>query len=301
MMKKIWLVSLIISTFLLVWATFADIITPGTHNVDVCVKLENVEIDNYRVVVENFGPMTDRIYEPEVWKCLYGYYKFWKSRQYLLDKSINIEEITHENIKDKAILIWEWIPEVNWETLLDANPLKKWTIIYAIVKDWDSYTLKKRRARRSVLDWWDLFEIAPLKIDVINRKTGEKIGTSRNEDFIRDSGVLIKFLIAWILTILIETIVLFLIAKLFRRGSQISTPRIFLVGFAASTITLPLLRFVLPLFIYHGVEYTLIWEPLAIFLETFILKYWLKISWKRAIMASIVCNIVSYAMWFYIF
>ena len=301
-MKKIWLLLLSIFGILFVWSSFADIITPGTHNVDTCVKLENVEIDNYRIVVENYGPMTDRIYEPEVWKCLYGYYRVaWKSRQYLLDKSVNIEEITHENIKDKAILIWEWSLEVNWEKLLDANPLKKWTIIYAIVKDWDSYALKKRRARRSVLDWWDLFEIAPLKIDVINWKTGEKIGTSRNEDFIRDSGVLIKFLIAWILTILIETVVLFLIAKLFRRESQILTSKIILIGFIASTITLPLLRFVLPLFIHYGAEYTLIWEPLAIFLETFILKYWLKISWKRAIMASIVCNVASYAMWFYIF
>jgi hypothetical protein len=32
----------------------------------------------------------------------------------------------------------------------------------------------------------------------------------------------IKFLIAWILTIIIETIVLFVIAKLFRKENQIS-------------------------------------------------------------------------------
>ena len=302
MTKRICFFILTSIAILFVWATFADIISPGTHYVDICVKLENVEIDNYRLVIENFGPMTDRIYEPEVWKCLYGYYKFWESRQFLLDKSVNIEEITHENIKDKAILIWEWSLGENWYRVLNANPLTKWTIIYAIIKDWDNYTIKRKDSKLSAdLNWWNIFKIAPLKVDILDKDNNKKVGSTRNEDFLRDSGLVIRFLIACFLTILIEATLLFIIAKLFRKKYQIPSLKTLLIGFIASTITLPLLRFILPLFIVEWEEYTVIWEPLAIIIETFIIKYWLKVPrWKGA-WASIVCNIVSYLAWFYLF
>ena len=277
MTKRICFFILTSIAILFVWATFADIISPGTHYVDICVKLENVEIDNYRLVIENFGPMTDRIYEPEVWKCLYGYYKFWESRQFLLDKSVNIEEITHENIKDKAILIWEWSLGENWYRVLNANPLTKWTIIYAIIKDWDNYTIKRKDSKLSAdLNWWNIFKIAPLKVDILDKDNNKKVGSTRNEDFLRDSGLVIRFLIACFLTILIEATLLFIIAKLFRKKYQIPSLKTLLIGFIASTITLPLLRFILPLFIVEWEEYTVIWEPLAIIIETFIIKYWLK-------------------------
>jgi hypothetical protein len=65
----------------------------------------------------------------------------------------------------------------------------------------------------------------------------------------------------------------------------------------ASTITLPLLRFVLPLFIKDGVEYMVIWELLVTIIEVFIIKYWLKISRWKAILASVVCNLCSFLIW----
>jgi hypothetical protein len=103
------------------------------------------------------------------------------------------------------------------------------------------------------------------------------------------------------MTILIETIVLFFIAKLFRKKDQISNWMLILVWVLASTITLPLLRFVLPLFVVDGVEYTVIWELLVTIIEVFIIKYWLKISRGKAILVSVICNISSYLVWFYLF
>ena len=81
-------------------------IDPNTHYVDRCVKLQNVEIDNYRVIVDIDTVMGDwEVYEPRAEQCLTHHYKFGESRQYLLDKSINLDEITKENIQDKAIQI----------------------------------------------------------------------------------------------------------------------------------------------------------------------------------------------------
>jgi hypothetical protein len=112
---------------------------------------------------------------------------------------------------------------------------------------------------------------------------------------------LTKFWIAWILTILIETIVLFIIAKLFRKEDQISNWRLTLIWILASTITLPLLRFVLPLFVVDEIIYTVIWELSIVLIEVFIIKYWLKVSRWKAILASVICNLYSFLVWLLVF
>lgn len=267
MTKKLWLFIISITTILLVWASFADVVEPNQHYVNKCVKFQNVDIDNYRVIVDIETVMDDwEVYEPHAEQCLTQHYHFWETKQYLLDKSIDITEITKENIQDKAIQIWNL--EVNWYYVDDLNPLERETITYKIVNNWDEYIL-----------------------EVADNEQGIAIPENRIN----------KFFIAWILTILIETIILFLIAKLFRKKEKIHNLRLLLVWILASTITLPLLRFVLPLFIVDGVEYTVIWEILATLIEIFIIKYWLKVSRWKAILASIVCNLLSYILGILIF
>ena len=124
-----------------------------------------------------------------------------------------------------------------------------------------------------------------------------------NEQWIElvNNNRLIKFLIAWIITILIETVILSIIAKLFWKKNQISNWRIVSIWIIASTITLPLLRFILPLIIVDWVEYTIIWELLVTIIEIFIIKYWLKISRWKAILASVICNLCSYLFGLFIF
>jgi hypothetical protein len=100
---------------------------------------------------------------------------------------------------------------------------------------------------------------------------------------------------------LIETIVLFSIAKSFRKEDQIPNKRLILIWILASTITLPLLRFVLPMFIVDWVEYAVIWELLVTLIEIFVIKYWLKVSRGKAILASIICNLCSYLIWLLVF
>ena len=279
MIKKIWFFILTSIAILSVWLTFADVVEPNTHYVNRCVKLQNVEIDNYRVVVENDTVTTWDVYEPQAGQCLEQHYKFWESRQYLLDKSIDIEEITKENIQDMAIQIWDL--RVNGRYVDNSDPLSNENFTYKIVKTWKDYTLEESDSE---------------SIDSFKNETNYTLEIVESEQGIElmSSNRFIKFWIAWFLTILIETIILFAIAKLLRKKEQISNKRLILVWVLASTITLPLLRFVLPLFIKDGVEYTVIWELLVTLIEIFIIKNWLKISRWKAILASVVCNLCSY-------
>jgi len=275
MMKKIWLFFLSIITILSVWISFADVIPENSHYVNRCVKLQNVEIDNYRVIVENDTVTTRNVYEPQADECLLHHYKFGESRQYLLDKSVDIEDITRENIQDLAIQIWNL--RVIWKYVDNSNPLTNENFTYQLVKNWNDYTLEEN------ID--SLEEETNYSLEIVESEQGIELASGNR---------VIKFLIAWLLTILIETIILFAIAKLFRKKDQISNKRLILVWILASTITLPLLRFVLPLFIKDWVEYTVIWELLVTLIEIYIIKYWLKISRRKAILASVVCNLCSY-------
>ena len=284
MTKKIWFLLLLFVIFWF-WVNFADIIPDNSHYVDRCIKLQNVEIDNYRVIVENDTVMTRDVYEPQSGWCLRGHYKFWESRQYLLDKSIDIEEITKDNIQDKAIKIWNL--SVNWGYVDNSNPLTSQTFVYKIVKNWSNYTLESIDEEQKFNNE-NIENENNYKLELVETEQGIDV-TSWNR--------IIKFWIARLITILIETIVLFAIAKLFRKKDKISNWRILLIWILASTITLPLLRFVLPLFITDKVGYTVVWELSVTLIEIFIIKYWLKVSWGKAILASVVCNLCSYLVW----
>ena len=284
-MKKIWLFILSFLAISLFWMSFADVIDPNTHYVDRCVKLQNVEIDNYRVIVDIDTVMGDwEVYEPSAEQCLTHHYKFGESRQYLLDKSVNLDEITKENIQDKAIQIWNL--RVIWWYVDDSNPLTNENFTYKIIKNWNDYTLEESDGE-SVETSEDDYTL-----EIVETEQGIELASADR---------LAKFWIAWILTILIETIVLFLIAKLFRKEDQISNWRLILIWILASTITLPLLRFALPLFVTDEIVYMVVWELAVTVIEIFIIKYWLKISRWKAILASVVCNLCSFLFWLLVF
>lgn len=281
MTKKIWLSLLSLIAIISFGVSFADVIPDNSHYVNRCVKLQNVEIDNYRVIVENDTVTYRDVYEPQAGNCLDQHYKFWESRQYLLDKSVDIEEITKENIQEKAIQIWNL--DVNGWYVNNSNPLSNENFTYKIIKNWNDYTLEESDSESI-----DSFENETnYTLEIVESEQGVELASADR---------LIKFWIAWLLTILIETLVLFIIVKLFFKKDKILNLRILLVGILASTITLPLLRFVIPLFIRDGMWYAVIWELLVTLIEVFIIKYWLKISRWKAILASVVCNLCSYAL-----
>ena len=283
MTKKIWLFILSFIAIFSFWVSFADVIPDNSHYLKRCSKLKDAEIDKYKVVYAYtydewpdwcwHGPfnlcsteeskLRWRVVEYEVENCLPA----WNMKIYLLDERENIDILTQDNINEKAIFVWNIV--VQWGEYVDnSNPLTEENTTYKIEKNGDDYKLELTESNT----WISL-----------------------------DNIKIIKFWIAWIITILIETIILFIIAKLCRKEDQISNWRLILTRIIASTITLPLLRFVLPLFIKVWVEYTVLWELLVTLIEIFIIKYWLKISRWRAILASVVCNLCSFLVWLFIF
>ena len=105
-----------------------------------------------------------------------------------------------------------------------------------------------------------------------------------------------KFPFFWILAIMIETLVLFFIVKLFRENVQISNKKLLLFWIIPTTVTLPLLWFVLPSILWDWILYIVVWELLVAVLEAAMIKYWLNASWKKSIIASIICNVFSFAI-----
>lgn len=267
MIKKIWFSLLFLFGILFVWVSFANPIAPKTHY--VCSMFENVEIDNYRVVVQKGS----EFYEPMIKECseceedyrksnserVYGY-RWWDSgptqNVYLLDKSIDIKNITVDNIESNAILIWSIT-----STFCDIL-YKDETKLYKVVKSIDGYSMLDRTNHYNVIQ------------EMKNK--------------------LKQFPIFWFLAVVIETLILFFIAKIFRKEEWITNKRIFLFWIIPTTITLPLLRFLLPLVLWEWTRYTIIWEILVIIIESIIIKYWLNISRKRGVIASFLCNLSSF-------
>lgn len=308
-MKKIWLFVLSFISIFSAWVSFADVIEPNTHYVDRCVKIENPhEISWYKLIIWrgefDYGDISYSVYDVIENTCLPEYYHSWSHGSveipYLIDENIDVSALNNDkaeidSIKEPSIdfesKLWDFIKfdriNPNGYYVYDFNPLESEIITYKIVKNWDNYTLE-------VVDGEDTEKIVGemnYALEIV--KTEQGIAISENR--------LIKFWIAWIITILIETIVLFIIAKLFRKKDQIPNWRLILIWILASTITLPLLRFVLPLFIVDKVGYIIIWELSVTLIEIFIIKYWLKISRTKAIIASIVCNLCSYLLGLLIF
>lgn len=108
------------------------------------------------------------------------------------------------------------------------------------------------------------------------------------------------FVVSRIITITIETCVLFFITKIFRKSQNLNNRRILLTGILASTITLPVLRFVLPNLFQNYDNFVIFGEIFVTIAEIFIIKFLLNISRRKAIIASIICNVVSFVLGLFI-
>lgn len=282
MIRKIWLFVLSFIAIFSVWVSFADIVEPNTHRVDRCVKVTNPhKIPWYKLIVRRdefeFGLTHYSVYSVEEDECLQQFPQWWSTRSsdypYLVDENIDIRALDNLSSEEFESKLWTFfkLDEVNpnWWRVSDSDPRTAETLIYKIVRDWDNY-----------------------KLELVETEQGIELAWA---------GRVVKFWIARILTILIETIVLFAIAKLFRKEDQISNWRLLSIWILASTITLPLLRFVLPLFVTDETIYMTVWELSVTLIEIFIIKYWLKVSRWKAILASVVCNLCSYLFGILIF
>jgi len=104
----------------------------------------------------------------------------------------------------------------------------------------------------------------------------------------------LSFFKALLYTILIETIVLFIIFKTRLKKLQVKNSVLLLVGFLASFSTLPYVWFVLPILIKPTLLYMILSELSVILIESIIIWKLLTVDYKRAVLISFICNLTSF-------
>lgn len=103
-----------------------------------------------------------------------------------------------------------------------------------------------------------------------------------------------KFLQALLITILIETLVLFLLFKTKYKKLNINNKLLLFTSILASFSTLPFVWFVLPIYVQPNLSYLLVSESSVMIVESLIIYMILKIDYKKALIVSIACNLVSF-------
>ena len=105
----------------------------------------------------------------------------------------------------------------------------------------------------------------------------------------------LSFLKSLILTVFIETLVLWILTRTFEKKKAFPVSVILIAGFFASFATLPYLWFIVPVFIKQPVPYSIICELFAVVVESIILFGFLKIAYHKCLLFSAICNIVSFS------
>lgn len=109
-----------------------------------------------------------------------------------------------------------------------------------------------------------------------------------------------QFLLALILTITVETIVLLSLIRLIFKidKKRIRTSLILFSGFFSSFSTLPYLWFIFPFYISPYILFVALGETFVVLTEAVIYFFILKISMKKALATSLICNIISFLFGF---
>jgi hypothetical protein len=111
------------------------------------------------------------------------------------------------------------------------------------------------------------------------------------------------FLIALAITIISEALILIIVIRWLFRLNAAAMPvwKILLAGFFASFATLPYVWFVLPFWLKDYLALTIVGELSVWAVESLFYFFALKIGLKRAMLASFICNAVSYGIGLVIF
>lgn len=111
-----------------------------------------------------------------------------------------------------------------------------------------------------------------------------------------------NFLIALALTIIIETLILFLISIfLDLNEKKFSNKNIIFAWMIASALTLPYLHFILPEFIPWWYTYISVWEISVTIIEAIFYMFFFDIKIKLAFIISFFANFISFSIWLILF
>jgi len=102
----------------------------------------------------------------------------------------------------------------------------------------------------------------------------------------------ISFIIALILTLVVEITVLFIIIKKIFKIRKIQNSKLLFIGFIASFATLPYLWFVFPAFL-DRLQFIILGEVFVFLIELLIYNQFLKLNIKQSAIVSFLCNMAS--------
>lgn len=289
--KKFLIIALIFF-FWLLWISKADVIPENSHRFDKCVKIENPdEFPWYKLIIWINSVMksklSDSVYQVEKDTCLKQHY-MWTSTPYLVKQDLDIQEINKlfdEYQEDSTIFeqyLWNNFIKFesinpNWWYVSNFSKKTYENITYKLIYDNNEYRLIKIQT-----------ESDENLINTVYYTIWPK-WVSFPSKYYR----IIKFVISWVITVVLETIMLFFLCKIFFKKNNLKNWRIILTWILASSITLPILRFVLPHIFHNYTVYAIVWEVFVTFVEVFIIKYLLDINRQKATIASIACNLFS--------
>lgn len=102
-----------------------------------------------------------------------------------------------------------------------------------------------------------------------------------------------KFLFSLLLTLVIEIPIAFFLVKYLFRQKEIKIFKIVFAGFITSTLTLPYLWFIFPIYISSRGLYIFLGETLTVFTEAIIYSQFLELRFTRTFFVSFGANILS--------
>ena len=104
------------------------------------------------------------------------------------------------------------------------------------------------------------------------------------------------FILALIFTDVTETIVLFCLLWYVFKIRVDGWQKIIIAGLFASFMTLPYVWFVFTMFFWQKNTYVIVSEMFAFIMEAIFYRFFLKLDWKMAFLASLLCNAVSFLL-----
>ena len=229
----------------------------------------------------------DKVFEAKETLTRNGWqYGEWDYELYLIPESEKSSE-TKWKVWDN----WITVPTTKFTTVfkrdINQRPYGFWRwhdcyprdkeYLYEISLDWNAVTIIPNWERERVIKRLSYYE---------KRYGGEKYKVYKT----------IEFILTYLLTILSETLLLWLTCKIFIK-ENITTKKIILTWVLCSWITLPMLWYVFPLFMWDEEFYVIWWEILVLIIEAIIMKYMLKLSRLKSLLISFICNLASFILW----
>ena len=202
---------------------------------------------------------------PELEKSSETKWKVWDN--WITVPTTKFTTVFKRDVNQRPYGFWRWH---------DCYPRDK-EYLYEISLEWDGVSIIPNWERERVIKRLSYYE---------KRYGGERYKLYKT----------IEFILAYLLTILSETLLLWLICKTFIK-ENITTKKIILTWVLCSWITLPMLWYVFPLFMWDEEFYVIWWEILVLIIEAIIMKYMLKLSRLKALLISFVCNLASFILW----